>query len=164
MRCPVLLSSLLLPATLAAQDRSNTILVLDGSGSMWGQIDGPPKITIAQDVVTDLPQKLPAEQRLRPTVYGHHERGSCADIKTVIGPASATICDTVQVAWSGSNAARDFIAISEVGESGYVNYRHSNSSNPVQLAMPEAASTYKIRYHFNQDRTVIGSRLITETE
>ena len=86
MRCLALLLSLLLPATLAAQDRPNTILVLDGSGSMWGQIDGVPKITIAQDVVTDLLQTLPADQRLGLTVYGHRERGNCADIETVVAP------------------------------------------------------------------------------
>ena len=86
MRCLALLLSLLLPATLAAQDRPNTILVLDGSGSMWGQIDGVPKITIAQDVVTDLLQTLPADQRLGLTVYGHRERGNCSDIETVVAP------------------------------------------------------------------------------
>ena len=30
----------ILPAVGTAQDQSNTILVLDSSGSMWGQIDG----------------------------------------------------------------------------------------------------------------------------
>jgi Ca-activated chloride channel family protein len=41
-----------LPAS--AQNQASTILVLDGSGSMWGQIDGTAKITIAQDVISDL--------------------------------------------------------------------------------------------------------------
>ena len=36
-------------STAFAQDRPNTILVMDGSGSMWGKIDGVAKITIAQD-------------------------------------------------------------------------------------------------------------------
>ncbi len=40
-----------LPLAATAQERANTILVLDASGSMWGQIDGTAKITIAQDVV-----------------------------------------------------------------------------------------------------------------
>ncbi|WP_377506034.1 VWA domain-containing protein [Octadecabacter sp. R77987] len=82
----LLFALLLLPVTLAAQDRPNTILVMDGSGSMWGQIDGVAKITIAQDVVTDLLQTLPADQRLGLTVYGHRERGNCTDIETVVAP------------------------------------------------------------------------------
>ena len=32
----------------------DTILVFDASGSMWGQIDGVPKITIAREVVNGL--------------------------------------------------------------------------------------------------------------
>src|SRR5690606_31672577 len=35
---------------VAAQERPSTILVLDASGSMWGQIDGVNKITIAREV------------------------------------------------------------------------------------------------------------------
>lgn len=34
-----------------AQDQSRAILVLDASGSMWGQIDRVAKITIAQQVI-----------------------------------------------------------------------------------------------------------------
>ncbi len=46
--------SLLYVLTTAAwaHDNPRTILVLDGSGSMWGQIDGTAKITIAQEVVS----------------------------------------------------------------------------------------------------------------
>ncbi len=82
------LAFLAIPAT--AQDRPNTILVLDGSGSMWGQIDGVAKITIAQDVVTDLLQTLPADERLGLMAYGHRERGNCTDIETLVDPAEGT--------------------------------------------------------------------------
>ena len=37
-----------LAAPLAAQERPPAMLVLDGSNSMWGQIDGVAKIGIAQ--------------------------------------------------------------------------------------------------------------------
>ncbi len=72
------------------QDRPQTILVLDASGSMWGQIDGVAKITIAQDVVTDLLATFPADVSLGLTVYGHREKGNCADIETVVAPAPGT--------------------------------------------------------------------------
>ena len=78
-------------ATLAAaQDQPNTVLVMDGSGSMWGQVDGVAKITIAQEVVGNLLSDFPAEQGLGLTVYGHRERGECTDIETVVAPAPGT--------------------------------------------------------------------------
>ncbi|MDE9450940.1 VWA domain-containing protein [Aliiroseovarius sp. Z3] len=79
---------LALPAM--AQDRASTVLVLDGSGSMWGQIDGTAKITIAQDVIDDLLQTLPTDQALGLTVYGHRRKGDCSDIETLVAPGSET--------------------------------------------------------------------------
>jgi len=76
----------LIPAQLAAQDTSRTILVLDASGSMWGQIDGKAKITIAQEVIGELLQTLPPETELGLTVYGHRRKGDCSDIETLILP------------------------------------------------------------------------------
>ncbi len=84
----VLLS--LLPLAGFAQDRPKAILVLDGSGSMWGQIDGVNKITIAQQVVGELLQGLPDEQQLGLTVYGHRRKGDCTDIETIVAPGAGT--------------------------------------------------------------------------
>ncbi len=87
----VLALSLTALATIAsAQDQPNTVLVMDGSGSMWGQVDGVAKITIAQEVVGNLLSDFPAEQGLGLTVYGHRERGECTDIETVVAPAPGT--------------------------------------------------------------------------
>ena len=81
---------LVLPCLSMAQDRANTILVLDASGSMWGQIDGENKIVIARRVITDLLQSLPADQNLGLTVYGHRSRGDCTDIETLVQPGPGT--------------------------------------------------------------------------
>ena len=75
---------------LVAQDRANTILVLDGSGSMWGQIDSVAKITIAQEVVGKLLSTIPNDQQLGLTVYGHRTRGDCTDIETLVAPGPDT--------------------------------------------------------------------------
>ncbi|MEO1197446.1 MAG: VWA domain-containing protein, partial [Pseudomonadota bacterium] len=90
MRLLAFCLALLMPLSAAAQDRTNTILVLDGSGSMWGQIDGTAKITIAQDVVRDLLGTLPDTQELGLTVYGHRARGDCTDIETIVAPGAGT--------------------------------------------------------------------------
>lgn len=63
---------------------SDAILVFDASGSMWGQIDGKSKISIARDVVQDLLKTLPAERRLGLVAYGHRRKGDCSDIETLV--------------------------------------------------------------------------------
>ena len=90
MRFPLAVTFTAFATLAAAQDQPNTILVMDGSGSMWGQIDGVAKITIAQDVVGSLLTDFPQEQGLGLTVYGHRERGVCTDIETVVAPAPGT--------------------------------------------------------------------------
>ncbi len=68
------------PQSKASHD---AILILDGSGSMWGQIDGVNKIVIAKDVVEGLVLSLPTEQRLGFVAYGHRNKGDCDDIETL---------------------------------------------------------------------------------
>ncbi|PTW55678.1 Ca-activated chloride channel family protein, partial [Breoghania corrubedonensis] len=69
-------------------DTDKIILVLDASGSMWGQIDGEAKITIARRVIGDLLDTLPAKVELGLTVYGHREKGNCDDIETLVVPGA----------------------------------------------------------------------------
>ncbi|SOC04374.1 Ca-activated chloride channel family protein [Rhodobacter sp. JA431] len=65
-----------------------TILVLDGSGSMWGQIDGVAKIEIARNVMADLVTSLPANQALGLMSYGHRRKGDCSDIELILSPGT----------------------------------------------------------------------------
>ncbi|MBY6153198.1 VWA domain-containing protein [Vannielia litorea] len=80
----------LFATTALAQERPRAILVMDGSGSMWGQIDGKAKITIAQEVVGTVLGGLPDSQELGLTLYGHRRKGDCADIETVVQPGTGT--------------------------------------------------------------------------
>ena len=63
---------------------SDTVVVLDASGSMWGQIDGVAKIEIARDVLGELLADWPQNHRLGLTAYGHRREGDCGDIETLI--------------------------------------------------------------------------------
>ncbi|MGR3490554.1 MAG: vWA domain-containing protein [Shimia sp.] len=85
-----LLSLLLCLPAFAAAQAPNTILVLDGSGSMWGQIEGTNKIVIARDVVGTILEDFPQDQALGLTVYGHRVRGDCSDIETIVAPGLGT--------------------------------------------------------------------------
>ena len=89
------LGAMALPA--ATQERPATILVLDASGSMWGQIDGVNKISIAREVVADILADFPADQDLGFVAYGHRERGQCNDIQTIIAPAQGTATEIIGI-------------------------------------------------------------------
>ncbi len=77
----LLFSCILSTAGLA--DGQRVILVLDASGSMWGQINGKAKIDIAKDVVGKVLSSWKPEDDIGLVVYGHREKGSCTDIETV---------------------------------------------------------------------------------
>lgn len=46
-------------------------LILDGSGSMWAEIDNQPKITVAKKVMTGVINNLPDDAEVALRVYGH---------------------------------------------------------------------------------------------
>ena len=64
-----------------ADAKSNILFILDGSGSMWAQIDNRPKIAIAKEVMTNLIQQLPDSVEAGLEVYGHRSKGDCNDIE-----------------------------------------------------------------------------------
>ncbi len=61
--------------------KQDAILILDASGSMWGQIEGTAKIEIAKTVLGELLDDLPAKNRLGLMAYGHNKKGDCSDIE-----------------------------------------------------------------------------------
>ncbi len=74
--------------TAMAAERS--IIVLDASGSMWGQIDQKAKIDIARETLSDVVKAVPPESELGLMVYGHRQKGSCSDIELAVAPAKGT--------------------------------------------------------------------------
>lgn len=70
----------------AAEARDKAILVLDASGSMWGQIDGTAKWQIAKEAVAQLVAGWDQNIDLGLTVYGHRTKGACDDIEDVFAP------------------------------------------------------------------------------
>lgn len=77
---------LALPAIAAER----AIIVLDGSGSMWAQIEGKARITIARETLHQVLATLPDDLELGFMTYGHREKGNCDDIEMLIEPAAGT--------------------------------------------------------------------------
>jgi Ca-activated chloride channel family protein len=75
---------LFLLSTAAVSEPARMVLVLDGSGSMWGQIDGTAKIAIAKAVMAELIDQIPTDFETGLIVYGHRRKGDCNDIEMLI--------------------------------------------------------------------------------
>jgi hypothetical protein len=96
MRCAYWVSILLafvtcafsLPAGAATADFPEVMIILDGSGSMWGKAGGEAKIEASKKVLKELVPSLPEEVRLGLTVYGHRHKGRCDDIEIIIPAGS----------------------------------------------------------------------------
>lgn len=72
-----LASTLATPSALAS---SSIMFILDGSGSMWGQVDGISKIETAKAAMTDMLDSVPADARIGLMTYGTTSKGSCDDV------------------------------------------------------------------------------------
>ena len=92
LRTAVLLaaSAVCQPLAATAQEAPRTIIVMDGSGSMWGQIDGRAKLEIAREAVARVVQGIPVQQELGLLAYGHRTKGNCSDIELLVPPGQGT--------------------------------------------------------------------------
>lgn len=84
------LASAALFVSAGAAHADKAIIVLDASGSMWGQIGGEAKIAIARDTLADVLSSVPGDLELGFMAYGHRDRGSCADIELIVPPTAGT--------------------------------------------------------------------------
>ena len=75
---------------------SKAMIIFDASGSMWGQIDGKAKISIARDALKDVVKGWNENIELGLTVYGHRRKGDCNDIETIIPISKVNKTDMVK--------------------------------------------------------------------
>ena len=109
----LLFLGLLLPFSVSAAQKTrsdgnpcgkeNTLFILDASGSMWGQIKGKAKISIAKEVMAKLVPELPAHSRIALIAYGHRRKGDCNDVETLV-PLGDNNSPAVLRAVAGLNA------------------------------------------------------------
>lgn len=90
------------PAVSGEATPSPLVLILDASGSMWGQIAGEAKIVGARRVITTLGDQLADGTPLALVAYGHRREGDCNDIETLL-PLAAV--DRPMLATSVANLA-----------------------------------------------------------
>lgn len=76
--------------SVPANAADKAIIVLDGSGSMWGQVDGRPKLEIARETLDKVLPTVPQELELGLMAYGHRQKGVCEDIELIVPPAAGS--------------------------------------------------------------------------
>ena len=81
-------------STAAFAANEKVMMILDESGSMWGQIDGKAKIEIANEAINGLLNDWKSNVELGVMAYGHREKGSCDDIEVVI-PVGAVNAEAI---------------------------------------------------------------------
>ncbi len=70
-------------AEAAGSDRA-TVLILDASGSMWGELpEGRTKIEVARDVLSGFLASRDGSVPLGVIAYGHNRKGDCGDIELI---------------------------------------------------------------------------------
>ena len=72
------------PVAAAESAGIDVLFVLDGSGSMWGRLDGREKIVHAKQTLASLIRNTPDGARLGLVAYGHRRKGDCGDIETLV--------------------------------------------------------------------------------
>ena len=87
------LSTTVLAATNSASDQQNntaqqsTMIVLDGSNSMWGQLQGINKIVTARESLKTLLENAHGSINFGLLTYGSRRKKDCRDLKLVSKPA-----------------------------------------------------------------------------
>ena len=79
-----LIFMILLPASAIGGDESLIFYILDGSGSMWGRVDGRLKIQVAKEVMKTLLNETPDDIQCGIMIYGHRKKGDCSDIEMIV--------------------------------------------------------------------------------
>ncbi len=80
------------PVSAQPRAETDTIIVLDASGSMWGLVDDRPKYLIAQDAFANISQSL-SSKGINPGLiaYGHRRKGDCGDIELISKPGATDV-------------------------------------------------------------------------
>lgn len=89
MKGKCFLAVFMLGAALALADESlppeqSVVFLLDASGSMWTEMEGGHRITVAREVMREVIGSLPESTEAALVAYGHRRRGDCDDIETLI--------------------------------------------------------------------------------
>lgn len=79
----LLAALLILAGGDAARAADDAVIILDASGSMWGQVQSEAKMAAAKRVLGQILDEVPSSRRLGLFAYGHRREGDCRDIEEI---------------------------------------------------------------------------------
>ncbi|HEU4655152.1 MAG TPA: VWA domain-containing protein [Steroidobacteraceae bacterium] len=88
------------------------------------------------------------------------------DIKIEGSSATVKAATTVkagaefEVAWTGPNNPRDYIAIGDANQK-YLDYKYTRGGSPVKITAPDKAGEYEVRYILGEGDVVIATQKVT---
>jgi Ca-activated chloride channel homolog len=77
--------------------KADTVLVLDASNSMWGEIGGTHKIDIAKETVGLIMHDWPESEAIGMIAYGHRRKSDCSDIETLVPISQGAAADIARL-------------------------------------------------------------------
>ena len=74
----------------AADEAPTAVILLDGSGSMWGRMGGDKraKFDVVRDVLNKALPRIKPEVRLGLASFGHRRKSNCRDAQIIVPPAA----------------------------------------------------------------------------
>ena len=149
-------------APAQAADAPAAMIIFDGSGSMWGRLEGEKKsakLDLARDALRAALQKLPAGAKTGLMSFGHRRAGDCSDIEVIAPVAEGeagrimTPLDKLNPRGKGpiTGALRDAAKALAGMTPASIVLIHDNADNcradPCEAASEIAASAPKIKVH-----------------
>ncbi|MGI9403587.1 MAG: vWA domain-containing protein [Hyphomicrobium sp.] len=82
----------------AADEAPTAVILLDGSGSMWGRMGGDkrPKFDVARDVLNKALPSIKPEVRLGLASFGHRRKSNCRDAQVIVPPAAGNLEQVIE--------------------------------------------------------------------
>lgn len=84
--------------TRAADEAPTALILLDGSGSMWGRMGGDKraKFDVARDILNKTLPRIKSEVRLGLASFGHRRKSNCRDAQVIVQPASNNLEQVIE--------------------------------------------------------------------
>lgn len=109
-------------------DRPQVMMVLDASRSMWGRVDGRPKVAIAREVIQNLMSEWNPDIDLGLMAYGHRKSGDCEDIELMVPVGPNTASEVNRLVQSIIPEGRTPLSQSLIEAANALNYRTQNAN------------------------------------
>lgn len=117
---------------LVAQQQQATparaIIVLDASGSMYGEVAGGMKMDIAKKVVSDLVGTVDPAMELGLIVYGHRQKADCDDIELMVPPQAGSAAAILKAVAGLKPMGKTPLTAAVVQAAQYLKFQESKAS------------------------------------